>query len=197
MASVVEALVVFDPHHQPAAPGFALDLQRLGVAQHQRLHGEHVLLVPQGRQDHLVVHLVRHRHHHDLARRELGDDLAVEVRVRLVRVALRRIGLEGLPGEGAGQHLRFGERADGLPVEGADADAADPPLPLHLVERGQQLIVGDHAPADDQNLEAGHYATAARARTASANACSKASSPSRRAASEIISGGEILTVPPP
>jgi hypothetical protein len=37
-------------------------------------------------------------------------------------------------------------------ARGAYGDGADAALALHVIERGQKLIVRDHAAADDQDL---------------------------------------------
>src|ERR1700691_929109 len=76
-------------------------------------------------------------------------------------------------------------------------DRPDTALALHVIERGQKLIVRDHAPADDENLWPGHQAAAARAHKTSAKASSSAAKLSRMAASVITRGGQILIVPPP
>ena len=44
--TVVETLVILDPHHQPSVESLALDLDRLRVLQYQRLDRAEVLIVP-------------------------------------------------------------------------------------------------------------------------------------------------------
>src|SRR5882724_2282949 len=70
----------------------------------------------------------------------------------------------------------------------ANRNCFDPPKPLELIERRQDLILHDHAAADCGDF---HWTSA------SAYASAKTSSPSRNAPSEIESGGQILIVAPP
>src|SRR5687768_12643085 len=75
-------------------------------------------------------------------------------------------------------------------------DIADPFQPLELKKRGEYLIVGDHAAADQQHV-ARHRAAASCGTSDSANASSNASRLSRNASAPIVNGGQILIVAPP
>ncbi len=96
--------MVLDADEKPLGLSQLLDLDRLGVREHQRLDRQHVLVVLQGHADDRVVQMVRHGHHHEVARRQLGDHLLEQVRMHLLgRRVERRERLEPLPGKRLGE----------------------------------------------------------------------------------------------
>src|SRR5262249_48148018 len=97
--------------------------------------------------------------------------------------------------KGALDVLRIGQLAHRLVARGAHTDPAKAPLPLHVVQRGQNLIVRDHSAADDRDFRS--HATAACSPIASANASPNTFTLSSIASAVITSGGEIFTVPLP
>ena len=125
--------MIFDGHQQIAGAGLAIDFDGVGVFERQRLDREDVLMVGERGHRHIVVERVGHGHDDDLAGRERGDGLAVEV--RLGRTVAIGPGTERLTGEGAQQ--RFGTRqiAHGGVARRADGDGADAALALHVIER--------------------------------------------------------------
>lgn len=54
--------------------------------------------------------------------------------------------------EGATDEAGVGEFVESGGVARAHLNGADDTEPLQLVERGQNLIVGNHAPADERDL---------------------------------------------
>ena len=146
--------MVLDAHEQPFVAGDPFDLDRLGVFQHQRLDRQHVLVAGQGLADDAVMEMVGHGHHHEVPRRERGQHLLEQLGEHpLRRLVQAGIGLERLAGKGLGKTRRFGQGPQRRRVQGADANAADAAHPLQVIDRGQDLVVGDHAAADDRNFE--------------------------------------------
>jgi len=112
-----------------------------------------VLIGLEGGHDRVEMELVRHRHDHHVARWHLGQHFAEQLRVRRVQIAGQiRIGPEGLPGEGALEHWSFGQIFQEAAFKSANGDFANYALALHVIKRGQDLIVGDHPAADNGAL---------------------------------------------
>ncbi len=136
-APIVQPLVILDTHHQALLVGHPLDLQRLVVAQHQRLDAAYVLLLPQGLAEDHTVQLVGHGHDGDVALAHAGEHFAEQIGELLRGIGIQRwIGVKGLAREGLPQPGVFGQRPQGAAVQRADVDFADQAESLQLVERG-------------------------------------------------------------
>ena len=152
----VEALVVFDAHEQPPLPGEALDRDRLLMLQDQRLHAQDVLIAPQRLHHHLEVQLIRRRDDHRLPRPRVGEQLPVQVRLTF-RLRRHRVGvrLEVLPRKGRLQVRALLQRPDAGRALRTHPDPGDRAQTLQVVNRGEDQIVGDHPPANDEDVEGG------------------------------------------
>ena len=130
----VEPLVVLDADEEPFVAGDPLDLDRLGVFQHQRLDRQDVLVAGQCLADDAVMEMVRHGHHHEIPRRQRGQHLLEQVGEHLLRRLVQAgIGFESLAGKGLGETGRFGQGPQRRRVQGADANAADAAHPLQVI----------------------------------------------------------------
>ena len=68
----------------------------------------------------------------------------------------RRMGPEGLARKSCAQARIFGQQPQGAAVQGRDVDFIDQAEPLQLVERRQDLYLGDHPAADNAYAWLGH-----------------------------------------
>ena len=100
------------------------------------------------------MEMVRHGHHHEIPRRERGQHLLEQLGEHLLRRLVQAgIGFESLAGKGLGETGRFGQGPQRRRVQGANANAADAAHPLQVINGGQDLVVRNHAAADDRNFE--------------------------------------------
>jgi len=151
-AAIVEALVILGGHEQSARPRFALDRQRVAGLEDQRLNAQDILIGGQRGHDRFEMQVVGQGHHDEIARRHVGDHLTEQRRMRRVGFRVqRRKWDEGLAGEGAGEAFGLRQFAQRPRIQGADGDLPDRALALQVIERRKDLIVGDHAAANDQH----------------------------------------------
>ena len=145
--------MVLDADKQTSFLCLLLDFDGLRNVQNERFDTADVLAGAKRVHDDRVVGLVRGGYYGDAARRQFGEGLFVEFRVACVDIAGSVVGqwTEVAVGEGFCQGWGLGKRFDGAAMLGADSDVADAAFALHLVERGEDLIVGDHAAADQED----------------------------------------------
>ena len=153
----VEALVILDAHEK--APGKGRFPYLLGMLEllHQRLHAENVLVAPERFHDNLVMHLVRHGHNRHLPRRHFRQHPLVQVGVVPVRRPGQvRVCRERLVGKGLLQIRVVAKDFERSHVQGADPDLSNRADPLEMIDRGQEQIVRNHAPADNDDIKCFH-----------------------------------------
>src|SRR5580693_5276346 len=80
-ATVIEPLMILDPHHQILRLSLSVDLDGLSVPEDQGLHGADMLVVVERLHYYVEVQRVRHRRDHDLTRRHTPNHFAVELRL--------------------------------------------------------------------------------------------------------------------
>ncbi len=150
----VEALVVLDADEESAIEGQLLDFHVLRVVEHQRLDAQHVLVVAQGRHDHVVVERVGHRDDDSLPGPGRGEPLFEKGGEHAVGRGVRgRVGLEVLSRE---RRLQLGvllERLQRGAVQGTHGDAAHRADALQVIDGREDQVVGDHPAADDQDIQ--------------------------------------------
>ena len=93
--------------------------------------------------------MIGERHHYQVARRQGGDRLAVQIVMRGIGIGVETgPSFEPTRGKGAPQHRGVGERAHRPAMLRADSDRTDASQSLQLIQRRQNLVVGDHSSAD-------------------------------------------------
>jgi len=149
----VESLVILDADEKPLFMRQLFQLDRLRVFQYQRLDRQHVLIAVQGLADHGKMEMVGHGHDDQAARRERGNRFLVEVgKHPFRRFGQGGHGFERPTGKRKMKHLLVGQVLQGRRIERANRNRPDLAEPLQVIERRQQLVVGNHAPADDQHF---------------------------------------------
>ncbi len=150
----IESFVILDADKEPFRTGAPADLDGLVVPLHERLHGQHVLVVLQRLGDNRIVKRVRYRHHHHLAASHRSNDGFEKVRLQPVRrIRQGRMGREAARRERPPQFGVLTQRAQGRVVQRANADLPHDAEPLQMIDGGKDLIVGDHSPSDDRHVE--------------------------------------------
>ena len=149
VGAVVEALVIFNGDKEAAGVGGLGDGFGLGGGEDQGLDAEDVLVGLESRHDGFVVDLVGEGDEDGRVGREGFEQLLIEMGLGAFGFG---VGVEGLAGEGLEDGGGGGEVRDGFLVLGADGDGAEAALALAVVEGGEELIVGDHASSDDEDV---------------------------------------------
>ena len=109
-----------------------------------------MLIVLQRRHHHIEMKLIRHGGDHDVVPRHLRNHFFVEIRLR--RISGIWIGIKGLPWERRGENRRILQLLHGAGMLRAYGNRTDHTLPLHVIERRQNLIDRDHPSAHYQDL---------------------------------------------
>ncbi len=149
VGAVVEALVVFDGDEQAAGAGGLRDGFGFGGGEDQGLDAEDVLVGFEGGHDGFVMDLVGEGDEDGGVRGEGFEQLLIKMGLRAFGFG---VGVEGLAGEGLEDGGGDGEVRDGFLVLGANGDGAEAALALAVVQGGEELIVGDHASSDDEDV---------------------------------------------